>query len=113
MKYLFLFMALALYPLAATAHSAIQETTPLDGAVLLEAPAEIGLNFTDKLRLTAVKARHSNGETQSINLGDYKGFEAEFVFPMQPMGAGSYEVEWRGLGMDGHAMQGTFTFEVE
>jgi len=29
------------------------------------------------------------------------------------MGAGTYRIEWRGLGIDGHAMQGEFTFTVE
>ena len=113
MKYLFLIIAVALNPLMALAHSDMQETVPENGAILTQAPIEIGLNFTDKLRLTAVKARHSDGATQTIDLEDNKGFEAEFMLPLQPMGAGVYEVEWRGLGMDGHAMQGTFSFEVE
>ncbi|WP_306114474.1 MULTISPECIES: copper resistance CopC family protein [unclassified Roseovarius] len=113
MKYLFAFIVIMLNPLGALAHSDMQKTTPENGSVLNQVPIEIGLNFTDRLRLTAVKARHSDGETQAIDLGDHKGFEAEFMLPMQPMGTGVYEVEWRGLGMDGHAMQGTFSFEVE
>lgn len=113
MKILFTSITLALSPLAVLAHSSMQETTPENGAILTESPAEIGLNFSDKLRLTAVKAHHSGGKTQAIDLDNLKGFEAEFLLPMQPMGAGIYEVEWRGLGMDGHAMQGTFSFEVQ
>jgi methionine-rich copper-binding protein CopC len=33
--------------------------------------------------------------------------------PMQDMGPGSYVVEWRGLGADGHALNGTFNFTVK
>ena len=33
--------------------------------------------------------------------------------PMQDMGPGSYVVEWRGLGTDGHALNGTFNFTVK
>jgi len=29
------------------------------------------------------------------------------------MGPGIYEVEWRGLGADGHALNGTFSFTVK
>jgi methionine-rich copper-binding protein CopC len=29
------------------------------------------------------------------------------------MGEGIYRIEWRGLGADGHAMQGAFTFTVD
>jgi methionine-rich copper-binding protein CopC len=29
------------------------------------------------------------------------------------MGAGVYFVKWRGLGADGHALNGTFSFTVE
>ncbi len=113
MKKFILIMALTLIPDVVLAHSDMQMTTPEDGTILTEVPVEIGFNFTDKLRLTAVKARHSGGETQVINLEDHKSFQAEFTLPLQPMGAGLYYVEWRGLGMDGHAMQGTFSFEVE
>ncbi|MEO0753003.1 MAG: copper resistance CopC family protein [Pseudomonadota bacterium] len=113
MKPLLLSVFVMLFPVVALAHSEMDQTTPADGAVLAELPNEISLNFTDMLRLTAVKARHSNGKTQAIDLSSYKSFANEFVLPMQPMGEGSYEVEWRGLGMDGHAMQGTFSFEVQ
>lgn len=113
MKFLISSIILAVLPLAALAHSDMNKTIPENGAILAEPPVEIALNFTDKLRLTAVKARHSGGETQAIDLEDHKGFDAKFSLPMLPMGAGTYEVEWRGLGMDGHPMQGTFSFEVE
>jgi len=29
------------------------------------------------------------------------------------MGTGNYLIEWRGLGGDGHALNGTFSFTVE
>lgn len=88
-------------------------TTPADGTVLAVPPTEIALNFSDKLRLTKVEASHSSGDTQSIDLDDHKAFSNTFTLPMAPMGAGIYEVEWRGLGVDGHAMRGSFSFEVE
>ena len=41
------------------------------------------------------------------------GLAQEFALPMQDMGPGSYVVEWRGLGADGHALNGTFNFTVK
>ena len=97
----------------AYAHSKMDATTPADGETLTNAPTEIVLSFSDKLRLTKVKASHSDGDAQDIDLGDNTTFTESFTLPMEPMGAGTYEVDWRGLGIDGHAMQGSFRFEVE
>lgn len=113
MKALVISLFLMVFPIAALAHSEAGETVPANGVVLIEAPAEISLSFTDKLRLTLVAASHSSGETQTIDLDQYNAFETKFVLPIQSMGEGTYKVEWRGLGIDGHAMQGTFSFEVE
>ena len=97
----------------ASAHSMMDSTLPKDGAILEKAPTEIELSFSDKLRLTKVQANHSDGDTQSISLESYSTFTNAYTLKIEPMGSGLYEVEWRGLGIDGHAMQGTFSFEVE
>jgi hypothetical protein len=34
------------------------------------------------------------------------------TFPAPNMGAGTYLIEWRVLGEDGHAMDGTVTYTV-
>jgi methionine-rich copper-binding protein CopC len=36
----------------------------------------------------------------------------EFHAEPAPLAPGSYTVEWRGLASDGHAMQGSFSFEL-
>ncbi len=43
----------------------------------------------------------------------YKGMEIDFTVPMQSVGSGTYVIDWRGLGADGHAMTGSFSFVVE
>ena len=48
-----------------------------------------------------------------MDLGEQSAFTQEFALPMHDMGAGVYVVEWRGLGDDGHALNGTFSFTVE
>lgn len=113
MKALVTLLFIALAPAMAWAHSQAQETSPADGAVLAKMPGEIALTFTDKLRLTKLEVHHSDGVTQELDLSSFKAFATEFALPLDAMGAGDYEVEWRGLGIDGHAMKGTFSFEVE
>lgn len=95
------------------AHSMLESTSPEDGAILGKSPTEIELSFSDNLRLTKVQANHSGGGTQPISLDSYSTFTNAYTLLIEPMGAGLYEVEWRGLGVDGHAMHGTFSFEVE
>lgn len=113
MKRLTLAALVFLTATAVYAHSKMDVTKPSDGTVLSTAPTEIGFAFSDKLRLTKVTATHSSGDTQSFDLDDHASFTDAFTLPMAPMGPGVYEVEWRGLGIDGHAMKGTFSFEVE
>jgi len=48
-----------------------------------------------------------------LDLGDQKSFATEFVVPVEQMGSGTYQIEWRGLGIDGHAMTGEFMFTVD
>lgn len=113
MKAFVTLLFVALTPCMVWAHSQAQETSPANGAVLAQMPSEIALTFTDKLRLTKLEVRHSDGATQDIDLSSFKAFATEFALPLDAMGAGDYEVEWRGLGIDGHAMKGTFSFEVK
>ena len=113
MKALVTILFVALAPAMVWAHSQAQETNPADGAIVAQMPSEIGLTFTDKLRLTKLEVRRSDGVVQDIDLSAHKSFATEFALPLNAMGAGDYEVEWRGLGVDGHAMTGSFSFRVE
>ncbi|MGH1356753.1 MAG: copper resistance CopC family protein [Thalassovita sp.] len=109
------------------AHSSAESSLPANGAVLKEAPQELMLQLSDKVRMTRVEMTYHQGmmheggmmgqmhEGQmmmNLEVGDQTDFRSEFHIPMQMMGHGTYEVEWRGLGIDGHPVQGMFMFEV-
>jgi len=96
----------------AYAHSKVDTTTPSNQAALADVPAQIDLDFAKKIRLTKVELTHESATTVSLDLDGLTRFERAFSLPIQNMGDGTYHIEWRGLGMDGHAMQGEFTFEV-
>ncbi|NRB16796.1 MAG: copper resistance protein CopC [Rhodobacteraceae bacterium] len=112
MKIIITMIVSALLASAASAHSKVSTTTPPNLAQLSDTPAQIGFDFAKNIRLTKVKLTHDNDPTVPVDLVGQTDFERDFTLPLQDMGDGSYHIEWRGLGMDGHAMQGAFTFEV-
>jgi methionine-rich copper-binding protein CopC len=113
MKNIILAGLVAFWATGAAAHSAMDETTPADEAVLAEAPSEIVMNFLHDIRLTKVRLTHADHSAVDLDLSAYKGMEIDFTVPMQSMGSGTYVIDWRGLGADGHAMTGSFNFVVE
>ena len=97
----------------AQAHSEKDGSLPADGAILDAAPAAIELRFKDGIRLTKVEVTHTQTGASALDLSDQTGFEKAFSLPMTPAGSGVYMIEWRGLGVDGHPMTGSFSFEVK
>ena len=100
-------------PSGVLAHSKVEETTPANGATITAVPAEIGLNFSKDIRLTRIELAHEEHSAVSLDLGEQTSFGQEFTIPLPSNGTGTYVIEWRGLGEDGHAMQGEFSFTVE
>ncbi|KIN72711.1 putative copper resistance protein CopC [Sulfitobacter guttiformis KCTC 32187] len=113
MKNILLAGLVAFWATGAVAHSAMDETTPAHEAVLPEAPSEVVMNFLHDIRLTRVSMTHADQPAVDLDLSAYKGMEIDFTVPMQAMGSGTYVIDWRGLGADGHAMTGSFNFVVE
>lgn len=107
---------IALFSTLATgvfAHSSVTTTQPANGDVLAEVPAEISFTFAKGIRLTRAEMGHLDQPAIRLDLGDQTSFDLLFTVPLQEMGKGTYRIDWRGLGEDGHAVQGTFTFTVE
>ncbi|CUJ38113.1 copper resistance CopC family protein [Cognatishimia activa] len=113
MKKLTTFALIAMLASQAFAHSNVDTTKPENGATVSEVPSEINFNFADDIRLTKVSMIHQEADSVTLDLGDHTSFGREFTLPIQSMGKGSYRIEWRGLGADGHAMRGEFTFTVD
>ena len=97
----------------ALAHSKITTTVPENAAVVGDAPENITLTFANKIRLIKVEMTYQDHPPVAMDVGGYKSFATEFVIPNIPMGPGTYKIEWRGLGGDGHAMTGEFMFTVD
>lgn len=113
MKKLAIIALISTLATGAFAHSGVDTTIPANGAALAEVPAKISLKFTKGIRLTRVEVNHQDDPAVRLDLGDQTSFGRAFVLPLQKMGDGPYRIDWRGLGKDGHAVQGTFTFTVK
>ena len=113
MKTLLLAGMIGIWATGAMAHSPLDATTPVNEATVTEMPTEVLMDFKGDVRLTRVAITHADTHSMDMDLGEQTAFAQEFALPMHDMGAGVYVVEWRGLGADGHVLNGTFSFTVE
>jgi methionine-rich copper-binding protein CopC len=113
MKTTILALTLGLCATGLLAHSPLGMTAPEDEAVLTEAPSEIVMDFVGDIRMTRVTLTDADGTDTKLDVSDYSGFGSDFTIPVEAMGSGTYVVEWRGLGTDGHPLTGKFSFTVE
>jgi methionine-rich copper-binding protein CopC len=113
MKNVLLAGIIGIWATSAMAHSPLDSTTPANEAAVSLMPSEVLIDFKGDIRLTRADITHDDTNSMEVDLGDQTAFTQEFALPMHDMGAGEYVVEWRGLGADGHALNGTFRFTVE
>ena len=97
---------------AALAHSDKKTSSPTDGEVLETAPEEIVLNFDDPMRITVLKLTGPAGKVPLGRTDGMKPVETLEATVDAEMGPGAYAIEWRGLGADGHVMEGFVDFEI-
>lgn len=113
MKTILLAGMIGIWATGALAHSPLTGMTPANEATVTVMPTEVLMDFKGNIRLTQVAITHADSHNMDMDLGDQTAFTQEFALPMHDMGTGTYVVEWRGLGADGHALNGTFSFTVQ
>lgn len=105
-------LACASFATSAMAHSKVASSVPADGEILSTAPTQITIAFHDAMRLTKVELVADAGDTALLDLGDQTSFAKDYSFDLSDIAAGTYSVEYRGLGMDGHPMTGSLSFTL-
>jgi len=95
------------------AHMAVQKTMPEADAVLSESPHHIQIWFTQSPD-PAISRLTLEGTGGAIELGDTQVRDDRSLMAMLPskLDAGSYTVNWRTAGDDGHTQRGDFAFTV-
>ncbi|MCX4539298.1 copper resistance protein CopC [Streptomyces sp. NBC_01565] len=100
----------------ALAHAGLSGSDPADGAVLVAAPEQVTLTFTESVsfpdgalrvlspandRVNPSQAQHADGRANTARVALRGG-----------LAQGTYTVAWRVVSADGHAISGAFTFSI-
>ncbi len=106
--------ALAL-PAAASAHAYLVRTTPAASVTLNAPPPSVALTFDEavepRFALISVTDVNADQET-SAPLHRSAADPDTLVVPLKKLAEGWYLVYWRAISIDGHPVQGAFTFAV-
>ncbi|PCI77002.1 MAG: hypothetical protein COB20_09325 [SAR86 cluster bacterium] len=116
MKYLqsALFL-LALLSGAVSAHTALSESIPADGAELENTPQALSLRFTESVRLLRAEVfAVLDSQEQKIDIGfDPNTTSAnQYAVPLPALTNGHYRAKWVVMGADGHPVEGVLVFSV-
>jgi methionine-rich copper-binding protein CopC len=115
MRSLLTALAVALIPIAASAHAFLDHAEPRVGSVTAKAPARIRLWFTEGLEpvfcrvsVTGPPGFHGAGPVKVVP-GDPRSLTVDLGAPVPQ---GKYVVRWRVLSADTHMTEGDFSFQV-
>ncbi|MCE4093136.1 copper resistance CopC family protein [Priestia aryabhattai] len=112
-KFLFsLILSLLLLPTIASAHTGLVSSTPSKGEVVKEDLNEISTVFKSKIEtLSTMKLMKDNKE---VPFAQIKVIESKMVGKISaPLENGSYQLEWKIVGEDGHPITGAIPFSVK
>ena len=92
-------------------HAHVQKSEPNNNSTISQAPKNFLLEFNEPVQLTVLTL--NKGEAKLQDLGPLPSAAAKAVtVPMPAIEAGSYIVNWRGAGDDGHMVSGKVMFTV-
>jgi copper transport protein len=110
-------LALALgLPAAASAHAYLVRTAPSASVVLNGPPQSASLTFDEAVepRFAVVSVTNANGRQEATAAVSRSPSNPDtLTVPLRPhLAEGWYLVYWRAISVDGHPVQGAFTFAV-
>jgi|TARA_B100002003_G_C14155189_1_gene556007 methionine-rich copper-binding protein CopC len=96
----------------AFAHTALSESTPGDGAMVKEPPANINLVFTEPVQLVKFEVM-GTGHEMPTEFKLSTEAHASFTIVTPGMHAGNFTVNWAAIGADGHTVTNSYAFVVD
>jgi copper transport protein len=103
-------------PAAAAAHAYLVNTSPTPSGVLNTAPGQVALTYDEAVepKFAIISVTDANGRQQTA--GPVRRSPANpdtLTVPLHPnLPQGWYLVYWRAISVDGHPVQGAFTYAV-
>jgi copper transport protein len=107
-------LALAL-PAAAAAHAYLVKTSPVASELLTESPTSVQLTFDEAVepRFAIISVTDVDAHPQTTGPVERSPADPNtLVVPVKTLPEGWYLVYWRAISVDGHPVQGAFTFAV-
>jgi copper transport protein len=97
----------------ASAHAILVSSTPTQGTIVLTAPKQVVLTFTEHVTLVAGQVRVVAPNNTKADTGSPSVDGDKVIIPMKPGGAhGTYLVSFRVISADSHPVGGAFTYSV-
>lgn len=97
---------------AASAHAELLSTTPENGAVLDEAPAEAVLTFNEPVQLIDGSIRLFPGDDDPLTLDAHVNNTSVIAALPADLADGAYALSYRVVSADGHPISGAITFTI-
>lgn len=97
---------------AASAHAELLSTTPENGAVLDEAPAEAVLTFNEPVQLIDGSIRLFPGDEDPLTLDAHVNNTSVIAALPADLADGAYALSYRVVSADGHPISGAITFTI-
>lgn len=95
------------------AHSQKEVVVPAENATVNGSPPAIEMNFDSAMRITQIRLVDSSGKAFLLNRTDRMAPVTRFSARPAALPPGTYNVEWKGISLDGHTMEGKWTFRVQ
>lgn len=93
------------FAVPASAHTALQASSPKDGGKTAEAPSQLVLQFTEPILTTGYRIIVRGPDGQQYQAGAPQIVDTKLTQPLSPLGAaGEYAVEFRVVASDGHPL---------
>jgi copper transport protein len=107
-------LAVVVAPTPASAHPALIETTPGAGYAVTSPPEAISVTFNESVTPIgdALTLRLTDGPTIPLEVSLAQGDRSLQGTPDDVLEAGSYEVSYRVVALDGDLIEGTFPFGI-
>ena len=96
------------------AHAALQSSTPAANSVLEQGPSQIVLKFDEEVEPGLASIKLYDGEGLQVQLGKPAGAPGAHTITatVPSLGDDVYAVIWRVTSVDGHVVDGAFSFQV-
>ncbi|WP_370042178.1 copper resistance CopC/CopD family protein [Sinorhizobium fredii] len=99
------------FAVAAFAHASLVETSPVDNAVLTEAPATFSMTFSEPVSPLALRLVKPDGSSTSLERFVLRDRRLDVGSP-HDLAQGTHVLSWRVISEDGHPIGGSVVFSI-